>query len=248
MQETILVITPQASFGELIRQSLEETGHYRVEVAYHAADALARCRRPATYRLVILDGDLPGEPLDGLIQQIRQAQPEARIAAIPSDAERMGAQTPPVDGTLSKPFYLPSLAATVERLISGVEPTADPHSAERKASAAWPENPAECQAALTNLMVDVEALGALLLVGGEIRAAAGLASGDGYADLVNALRSRLSGGSGSELLFYRKSSDGASRILVYAVGRGEADTLALVFPPEMNYSQARTRVKESAPA
>jgi CheY-like chemotaxis protein len=250
VQDCILVITPQASFGELIRQSLEETGHYRVEVAYQAADALARCRRPVNYRLVILDGDLPGGPLEGLIQGIRLALPDARIAAIPSENAhgRAGSQPLPVDGTLSKPFYLPSLAATVARLISGAEAAPAEPPADQSPSAAWPENPAERQAALTNLMAGAEALGALLLVDGEVCAAAGIASGEDCVDLVDAVRSRLDGASAPELLYYRKSPHGHRSIVVYAIRRGASTTLALIFPPEIGFVQARTRAAQAVPS
>jgi hypothetical protein len=153
-----------------------------------------------------------------------------------------------VDGTLSKPFYLPSLAATVARLISGAEAAPAEPPADQSPSAAWPENPAERQAALTNLMAGAEALGALLLVDGEVCAAAGIASGEDCVDLVDAVRSRLDGASAPELLYYRKSPHGHRSIVVYAIRRGASTTLALIFPPEIGFVQARTRAAQAVPS
>jgi CheY-like chemotaxis protein len=285
MQSSILVITPQASFGELIRQTLEETGRYRVEVSYQAADALARCRRPGGYQLVILDGDLPhslspfeerslpsidisleegllrdletsmepvvplpmgiavgpgldGEPLDRLIGEIRAAQPEARLALIPPEdpQDPRLAEPLPVDGTLSKPFYLPSLVATVDWLISGGEPGADGEAPVGGA----PEEAEARQAELSRVMAAAGATGALLILDGEIRAEAGCAGGGWPAGLLAAPGGSRDEPGNPEFILYRRSPDGAGHVLVYAVDRREAGTLALVYPPDLPYSQARS--------
>ncbi len=247
MQNTILVITPQATFGELIRQTLEETGRYRVEVAYQAADGLARCRKPVAYRLVVVDGDLTG-PLDRVIADLRAAQPEARLALIPPEhsPDPEAIHSLPVDGALSKPFYLPSLAATIDRLISGEAAgnAAGAALTDRALEGVWPESAEACRAELERQMEASGALGAVLIVNGAVHAAAGCAGDEWAAELLDALSRRPDQPGDAELLLYRKSPDGAGQVLVYAVDRRAAATLALVYPPDVPYSQARSRMRQ----
>jgi DNA-binding NarL/FixJ family response regulator len=249
MQNTLLVLTPQASFGELIRQTLEETGRYRVEVAYQAAEGVARCRRPGVYRLIILDGDLDGPPLDQLVADLRAAQPEARLALIPPEgpADPQAIQALAVDGALSKPFYLPALAATIDRLIAGQSVGDSIEAAPiRLVGSSWPEDSDSRREELVRVMYAASALGALLIVNGEIAAEAGCAGRTWSAETLAALRAATGNAADSELVLFRPGPDGAGTVLVYALDRRETGILALVYPPEVTYSQARARVRETA--
>ncbi len=250
MQNSILVLTPQPSFGELIRQSLEETGRYRVEVEYQAAEALVRCRRPGSYRLIILDGDLlPGAPLDRLIADLRASQPEARLALIPPENPRNPQAIPdlPVDGALSKPFYLPSLVVTIDRLIAGEAAGETPAAtaAGRVISGIWPREAEACRAELARVMAAAGAVGALLMDHGAIRAETGCAGGAWSTELLARLCAPPDRAGDAELVLLQKSPDGAGMALVYAVDRREAGTLALVFPDGTTYSQARARTHQT---
>ncbi len=249
MHPTLLVLTPQASFGELIRQTLEETGRYRVEVAYQAAEGVARCRRPGAYRLIILDGDLDGPPLDQLVADLRAAQPEARLALIPpeSPADPQAIQALAVDGALSKPFYLPALAATIDRLIAG-QAAGDPAEAApiRPVGSNWPEDSDSRREELARVVSAAGALGALLIINGEIAAEAGCAGGTWSAETLATLCAATGKAADSELVLFRPEPDGPGTVLVYALDRREAGILALVYPPEVTYSQARARARETA--
>jgi DNA-binding NarL/FixJ family response regulator len=249
MQTTLLVLTPQASFGELIRQTLEETGRYRVEVVYQAAEGVTRCRRPGAYRLIIVDGDLPGAPLDQLIAGLRAAQPDARLALIPPEnpADPQAVQALAVDGALSKPFYLPALAATVDRLIAGQAP-GDPvdTGAGRLVGSNWPDDPDSRREELARVMAAAGALGALLILHGDLAAETGCASGAWSVETLAALCANPGKTADAELILFRPGPDGAETVLVYAIDRREAGVLALIYPPEVTYSQARARARKAA--
>jgi DNA-binding NarL/FixJ family response regulator len=250
MQTTLLVLTPQASFGELIRQTLEETGRYRVEVVYQAAEGVARCRRPGgAYRLIILDGDLPGAPLDQLVADLRAAQPDARLALIPPEgpADPQAIQALAVDGALGKPFYLPALAATIDQLVAG-QSTGEPVDTGpgRLVENSWPDDPTSRREELARLMVAAGALGALLIIHGELAAEAGCSGGFWSAETLAALCANPGKAADAELILFRPGPDGAGTVLVYAIDRREAGILALVYPPEVTYSQARARAKAAA--
>ncbi len=243
MQSSILVATPQAAFGELIRQSLEQTGRYRVEVAYQGDEAVQRCRRPGSYQLVILDGDLPEADFGRLAAEIRAAQPGARIAALPTAAQAGpgGPDAPGVDGTLDKPFYLPSLPAAIERLIRGSSPEA-PAGEDSPGRPAWQNWLPENGPALERLASACQAVGALLLRTGEAPAGAGVCTGGAWAGaLAGALENTPFQPAGAETVLYRAAPGGPGWVMVYAVQLEPAGQLALVFPEAVTYSQARMR-------
>lgn len=76
MAHNILVVTPQAAFGELIRLTLEETSLYRVRLVQTAAAALSSCDH-IPFSLAILD-TLENEPLAQLQQNCARRSPASR--------------------------------------------------------------------------------------------------------------------------------------------------------------------------
>lgn len=234
MQSSVLVVAPQASFGELIRQSLEETGRYRVEVAHQAADGIQRCGR-GSFQLVLLDGDLPDAHIQQLAAEIRAARPGARIAAFLPDGPA-GNGSPAVDAVLGKPFYLPDLLAAVRQLIP-------PERASD--GGAWPSGAEEDQALLARAASASQALGAVLLRGGEVRAAAGCAGSEWSRELAGLFQGRGGGLPGLETVTYRPAPGGSGRVLVYTVGWGDDSLMALIFDEGVPYSAARARARQA---
>gem|GEM_PF-3588232 len=120
MAAKILVATPLAAFGELIRQSLEEVGRYQVEVTGSAADAIARCHK-TLFDLAILDSDLKDAgPIGAFGRAVLELVPRVQLVVIPPDNNpnhpKLGGLK--VQAFLNKPFYLPDLIETVEHLLA----------------------------------------------------------------------------------------------------------------------------------
>lgn len=113
-----VIVTPTQGFGELIRQTLAETGVYRPVFASTVDQALARLAETSP-DLVILDADLPPQDLallSNLLQVDRRDFPLLWIDGMdPAPPEPPAGLEP--DARLPKPFYLPALLQTVNELL-----------------------------------------------------------------------------------------------------------------------------------
>ena len=106
----ILVVDAAEHFGILLRQTLEETGYYKVTLAASGSEAI-EIAQSSEIRLAIVDFDLPDINGPDTIHQLRAIVSDLAVIAIPvsadpEDPELSGLK---VDGILTKPFYLPDL-------------------------------------------------------------------------------------------------------------------------------------------
>jgi REP element-mobilizing transposase RayT/CheY-like chemotaxis protein len=113
----ILVVTPDAAFGTLIRQSLEESGEYHVQACQSSVEALVLCRL-TSFTIAILDSNLADQPLAALGQDIQAYCPGVHLAVF---AEETDSRSTVVNGSafqayLKKPLYLPSLQKAIDSL------------------------------------------------------------------------------------------------------------------------------------
>jgi DNA-binding response OmpR family regulator len=76
MPKGVLVATPHATFGELLRLSLEESGRYVVRTVTTAQEVLANGYRNGI-ELVILDSDLSDASVVEVGTRLRQKKPGA---------------------------------------------------------------------------------------------------------------------------------------------------------------------------
>lgn len=121
MPVTVLVATPHAAFGELLRVSLLDSGAYQIKMAQTAQAAREAFSAPNSppFDLAIFDSALAGEPFAGLCRELLAQQPGVRLIVIPPENNpnhaSLGGLMP--HGYLSRPFYLPDLIETVQRLL-----------------------------------------------------------------------------------------------------------------------------------
>ncbi len=133
MSVTVLVATPHQAFGELLRLSLEEEGHYRVRLVRSAREAVALISH--TCQVAILDGDLSDIRAADLGGQLLTRLPGLKIVVIPpeNDIQHPSLAGMVFHGHILRPFYLPDLLDLMARLTSGevnIEPTVRPPAAE----------------------------------------------------------------------------------------------------------------------
>ena len=126
MTAKILVLTPQPAFGELIRQSLEQTGQYQVQVCLTASSALAQAQKK-TFDLAILDSDLGAGMTQRTGQTLTDRHPRLKLVAIapgnPQDLPVIDQLHP--QAYITKPFYLPDLLVSLGTLLS-IPPDGEP--------------------------------------------------------------------------------------------------------------------------
>jgi CheY-like chemotaxis protein len=114
----ILVLTPHAAFGELIRQSLARNHEDYVVIACQSSDEALELCSSMPFTIAILDTDLADTPLPALGQAL-QALGMRLVVFPPQNNPR----SPSIAGLnaqayLKKPFYLPALLKTINKLLS----------------------------------------------------------------------------------------------------------------------------------
>ncbi len=114
----ILVVDASPGFGDLIRQTLEETGRYQVTITENATEALDVLRQ-VEMRLAIVDFGLSDLPGPEAVRRFRQIRPDLEVIGIPisegDHAQELGELA--LAGMLSKPFYVPDLPAVVAQAL-----------------------------------------------------------------------------------------------------------------------------------
>ncbi|MGD2164714.1 MAG: response regulator [Anaerolineae bacterium] len=144
MDETrsILIVDSNVAFATMLKESLEQDTGYQVAVTPDASEALEMASQ-RSYDLAVVDlgitavGELDGERV---ARTLRDRHPGLRLILIPLHGEELPEHLADLDvqGTMSKPFFLPDLpellhAAMAKPLPDSPEPEADPEPSEEKA-------------------------------------------------------------------------------------------------------------------
>ncbi|MBI3159100.1 MAG: transposase [Chloroflexi bacterium] len=259
MAVSVLVITPSPGFGELISQILQETGDYACVLANSGKDGLdgARSNSP---RLCILDGDLSDTPLEKLAAGLRASRPGLLLVVIPPEGE----DAPPdfthlqADGLLAKPFYLPDLITTVERVLAGGKPdrgaptpeappaatpvrAAEPAQAAAEDAPEWLRDVNLAAQHLARLSLESASQASLIARGDQVWAYAGGLDQGAVNELARTLGQYWSGGDGSDLARFVRLDATGSDYMLYATDLGGGFVLAMVFDTETPFSKIRTQ-------
>lgn len=128
MAISVLVITPTAGFGELIRETLRDSGRYQAVLVNSGEEAIAHATQ-TSFNVTILDADLEDVHPASLARSLRKVLPNLRLIIIPpqSGEGRAALESVSPEAYLDKPFYFPDLLDTVDRVM-GI-PTTPPEIA-----------------------------------------------------------------------------------------------------------------------
>jgi len=120
MSPDILVATPQAAVGELLRLSLEESRQYRVRMVQSGHEALAAASR-IPFDLAILDATLSDQTVATLMRSLVGQRASLKLVVIPpeNDPAKLEPNGLRPDATLNLPFYAPDLVELVNSLLQG---------------------------------------------------------------------------------------------------------------------------------
>lgn len=119
---TVLIADSNTSFATMISEELKRLGGYNVVITGSGPLALERCAVLKPH-LAVIDGELPDTSLPELIAEMRQYVPSLPVVLMPVDRADVPSD-PPVQGVLTKPFFLPDLTALIKSLL-GSDPDAD---------------------------------------------------------------------------------------------------------------------------
>lgn len=267
MKPRILVATPTLGFGELIRQSLEDVGVFSVAVASNTENSLQLAAKEP-FALAILDSDLDDSSLPDLAWELKHALPDLHLLVVPPDDKNLEQELSalPVDGFLSKPFYLPDLLDTVKQLLNvdavlpppqvetdriaaheknghirSLRLSANHHTGgtQREAVPLWFNDQAQVKNLLTIYFGGIRAHSAFVLRYDQVWAQAGDLF-DAEIDMLAAtLMHQLTQGSGIDLARFVQLESCGGDCMLYATELGDEYVLAVVFDAEKPFSVIR---------
>ena len=250
MTLSLLVVTPQPSFGEHIRQSLEETTPAYVKIVDDKVAALYELERQK-FNYAFLDTDIKnGSTLD-LGLALREKDPNLHLVIISSrqSIPRYEALRPWIH--LHKPFFMPDLLRifnenlhppiSLARVEMPIE-TENPLKKEMK-TITWLEDVSKAAQHLTRLTLESSAQAALIIRHGEMWAYAGQLSDVAAAELVEIVtRDKKTG----DLLKFLRLDTTQAEHMLYATKLADGIALSMVFDAETPFSAIRRQATHLA--
>ncbi len=272
MSHPILVVTSTQGFGELIEQTLNDTGLYQATLVGNSGEALKKARsRP--FELVILDEECDSGTMD-FISGLRGLFPGIGLVVIPVGAEpcpeiaALGVQ-----GTLSKPFYLPDLLEIVSKTVKNTtgqkavvpgpeQPVVSGSVAASKppppVPVDWLQDADRAAQQLTSLTLESSALAALIVRDRKLWSYAGQLPQPAAQELTLIIANYWSQGvvpppgrkveGKSDMARFIRLETTGQEYMIYATEVGGAMVLALVFDAETPFGKIRTQVSRLARA
>ena len=259
MSLSILITTPQLSFGEHIRQILEEKYPSHVIVVGDVLGALSAFEKQ-NFTHAFLDTDLRNGTVLELGLALREIDPGVLLTLMSADPS-----PPPYEAIepwtlLRKPFYLPDLLRIVDddREMSVDLPVADfdfpdPDMVDPKDQKAdqplpdnsinWLEDVSKAAQHLTSLTLESSAQAALIIRQRSLWAYSGQLSQPAAAELVRVVSNDKK--TGDLLKFIRLDTTQAEHML-YATELADGINLAMVFDAETPFSTIRSQATHLA--
>jgi DNA-binding response OmpR family regulator/REP element-mobilizing transposase RayT len=242
--KTLLVVTSDIPFGELIRQNLEETGQFHVRVAHEVGSAVS-CVKEADCPLVFLDTCLAEKDLLQIGEQIRQVDSKVRFVVISEAGWHSALEELSPEDYLPKPFYLPDLLEMMNNIFPASQtPAATPVSGEPDGNPPWLSDVTRAAQHLTRLTLGSSAQAALITRNNELWAYAGQLPQSATRELTETVSRYWDCQEENDLVrFVRLASTGAEHML-YATRLTQDMVLALIFDAETPFGTIRTQASQ----
>ena len=250
MSLSVLIVTPQASFGEHIRQSLEERSPIHTLIVGSVLDALEAFQKQ-NFTHVFLDTDLRNGTVLELGLALRQMDPGLQITLISAEQTPLPYQALRPWTLLRKPFYLSELLRILdeEAEFSIDFPAADMNAFESESSAPvddnvdWLGDVNKAAQLLTRLTLESSAQAALIIRDRSLWSYSGQLSQAASAELVGIVSNDKK--TGDLLKFIRLDATQADHML-YATQLADDINLAMVFDAETPFSTIRSQATHLA--
>ncbi|MBT3320906.1 MAG: IS200/IS605 family transposase [Anaerolineae bacterium] len=245
MSFSLLVVTPQPSFGEHIRQSLEESNSATVDIVDGIVAALYAAEAQK-FTHAFLDMDIKSGSVLDLGLALRKLDPDLRLVIVSprQSIPRFDALRP--WSLLNKPFYIPDLLRVLDQntksslSLSPVqnkkEPKMEFKTGSNTKTFAWLKDVSKAAQHLTRLTLESSAQATLIIRDGELWAYAGQLLEEASAELVKIVARDKK--AGDLLKFLRLNATQAEHML-YATKLAEETALVMVFDAETPFSAIR---------
>lgn len=262
MKADLLVITPQASLGELIRQSLSNTGSFHIHVAKGKANAILTAEKE-NCTLALLDMDLGESVLLEIGRSLRSMNPDLDLVILAEDD-----LSPTVDSIrpwvlLRKPFHLPDFIQLIRAIPVIPDPLLDSIEEDLKSESKakqilstqedqempdipWLHDVSKAAQHLTRLTLESSAQAALITQKKELWAYAGQLSQNAANELASTVSRHWDGQKGNDLLRFVRLESTKAEHMLYATSMTTDVILALVFDAETPFSTIRNQANALA--
>lgn len=245
MTKSLLVVTPQTSFGNMLRSSLEETGPFRVFLAGDEPTAIVQLKSE-NCETAFLDVDLGMDAVLEIGRALRTLRADIRLIIV-SDEEL----PPALDALrpwtlLRKPFYLPEV---ITMLGAASEPTVEfpPELSMTTApDLLWLQDVNKAAQRLTRLTLESSAQAALITRGKKLWAYAGGLSQETANELARIVTRNWDEQKGGDLLRFARLETTRAEHMLYATTLTDGVALALVFDAETPFSAIRSQANALA--
>jgi len=248
MSASILVATPHAAFGELLRLSLEEQGHYQVRLVQTTREARSALNR-SHFQMVIVDSDLQEEPIVPFVLEFMAQQPHIRVVVIPPDNNpnhpSLGGLIP--HGYINRPFYLPDLLELANRLLeeNGIKPQQLP--VEPSVSIPeWLQNSILLQGYLEKQVKNSDAVAALVGNGDKLVAHVGTLPLPAAQEMASVLLRYWDREEKTDLMRFIRLASIKGDYLVYVTEIVGGIVLMMAYEPGIAISQVRPQTRSIA--
>jgi len=242
---TLLVVTSDLPFGDLIRQNLEETGRFSVRIAGEKESAVSFYNE-VDCPLVFLDTCLPEKDLRQVGAQVRYLNSDVRFVVISEAGWHSALEELSPDDYLSKPYQLPDLLELVNKFFppAASAPVPVPVAAETPTDPPWLSDVTRAAQHLTRLTLGSSAQAALITRDDQLWAYAGQLPQSATRELTDTVSRYWDRQEENDLVrFVRLASTNAEHML-YATRLTQDMVLALIFDAETPFSTIRTQASQ----
>lgn len=242
MPYQILIATPHAAFGELLRISLEETGEYRVRLVQAGREVLASLAR-LPFDLVLLDADLADLPLLELANQVHALR-GPRLMVVPPDNDPKHPLLAGIEihGFVYRPFYTPDMLESVSGLMRplGTAPARPPEIEETPPE--WLDEPTRAETHVQNALVGCTAHLVLVTRRGQVLVAFGSLDRPAAQEIANILLRSTPAGLKNDLARYFRLNNIPVDYILYARSLAGEVRLALVYEVSTPLTRIRSQM------
>jgi REP element-mobilizing transposase RayT len=252
MAKSLLLVTADANFGQILLYGLEQAG-YQASIVKGKAEAVVRADEK-NCDLAFLDMDLGTGAVSDIGAALRSLKPDIRLVVFSHEPE-----TPPMEEIhpwklMSKPYYLPDVLKMLKD-----DPTPYPQSMQPNSQASnsrevqtsgpalpWLQDVSKAAQHLTRLTLESSAQAALITRGEHLWAYAGQLSQGAANELAVTVTRHWDGQKGSDLLRFVRLEATRAEHMLYATRIADEVVLALVFDAETPFSTIRSQASQLA--
>jgi DNA-binding response OmpR family regulator len=113
----ILIVDSDEAFATILKEGIEMGGDYKADIVTTALEARNVAARGQLAMAIVDMGLDVDDPLE-LLRTLRERHPELRLMVIPANGSPDSALDLGIQGTLSKPFFMPEIPAQIESALS----------------------------------------------------------------------------------------------------------------------------------